>query len=134
LRFGCVYLFQFTFVQYCKTLLNENEKIQRRAEDFARPDITVLREQKKKHEIQCDKPGIIQTNIDTVPCVGVHGKYSFSDKSVDTLLLSSMATLLLTSKKLLSSNEISMVKCLPIDTVTLYESDRNMLQLIVKIP
>jgi len=51
------------------------------------PDITVLREQIKKHEIQCDKPGIIQSNIDIVICVGVHGRYSFSDKSVDTLLL-----------------------------------------------
>ena len=66
--------------------------------------------------------------------MGVHGRCSFSDKSVDTLLSSSMATLLLTSKKLLSSKEISMVKCLPIDAVTLYERDRNMLQLIVKIP
>ena len=56
---------------------NEEQKTGASFINFARPDITVLREQRKKHEIQCDKPGIIQSNIDTVICVGVHGRYFF---------------------------------------------------------
>ena len=60
-----------------KTLLNENEiskeeKYQKSGAsfiNFACPDVTVLREQRKQHELQCDKPGIIQSNIDTVAAI-----------------------------------------------------------------